>query len=221
MDIGQRIKRLRNSIKISQRELERRAKVSQSIVSQLEAGTQKNTSAQNLAALADVLGTTSYFLMTGKHDRRVVIDKAFENTSPGHRTLKRIPVLSFVQAGKLSEVFDSGENEPLDYVYTAEKVSDRTFALDVVGDSMNPTFTEGDRLIVDPSIAPRAGDYVIATNDKYEATFKRYKQIGVSSSGAEIFELVPLNEFYASYRSDEVPLRVVGVVVSYSRKVRK
>lgn len=215
--IGDRIRELRMKAKLSQRRLNDLAGLPKSTVSQLESGNIRSTSPHNLQRLAETLNTTMYYLTTGKHDRRMFVSNVGE-TIP----LKKIPVLSFVQAGKLTETLESiSADSPVDWLYTAEKVSEKTFALDVVGDSMSPTFAEGDRLIVDPSIAPRAGDYVIATNDKHEATFKRYKQLGVSSNGTEIFELVPLNEFYASYRSDETPLAIVGVVISYSRRVRR
>lgn len=37
---------------------------------------------------------------------------------------------------------------------------------------MEPDFKEGDMLIVDASIAPKPGSYVIAQNGSHEATFK-------------------------------------------------
>ena len=58
---------------------------------------------------------------------------------------------------------------------------------------MAPEFLPGDSIVVDASLSPQPGSYVIAQNGSYEATFKKYRVIGYDEYGREEFELVPLN----------------------------
>nr|WP_105660949.1 S24 family peptidase [Cronobacter dublinensis] len=86
---------------------------------------------------------------------------------------------------------------------------------------MEPDFVEGDVIIVDPELRPGPGDYVVAKNGGDEATFKKYRARGVSESGEEIFELVPLNEDYAVRNSAKEKIHIIGVVVEHRRVMRR
>ena len=70
-----------------------------------------------------------------------------------------------------------------------DKPRRHTFALIVNGDSMEPEFMEGDRIVVEPEEEPRHGRYVIAKNGD-TATLKQLIQ-----DGNEFF-LKPLNNRY-------------------------
>lgn len=85
---------------------------------------------------------------------------------------------------------------------------------------MLPDFQPGDRVIIDPSVRPQPGDYVVAKNGEEEATFKKYRLRSINEQGVEVFELVPLNPDYPSIRSDEVPIKIVGTMVEV-RKYRR
>lgn len=60
----------------------------------------------------------------------------------------------------------------ISWVQTFETDHPNTFALTVVGESMQPEFTKGDIIFVDPGLEPASGDYVIAKNGE-DATFKQ------------------------------------------------
>ena len=69
------------------------------------------------------------------------------------------------------------------------------------------------------------GDFVVARRDDplcdgFEITFKKYRLRGYDKLGREIFELIPLNSDYPTYRSDVDHLSVVGVAVEHKRKLR-
>jgi SOS-response transcriptional repressor LexA len=85
---------------------------------------------------------------------------------------------------------------------------------------MEPEFTEGDLIIVDPEIQPLPGDYVVAKNGEHEATFKKYKARGVDAEGNEIFSIVPLNDDFPTKHSDKEPINIIGVMVEH-RKFRR
>lgn len=92
-----------------------------------------------------------------------------------------------------------------------------TFALRIMGNSMEPEFREGDVVVIDPDVAPTPGDYVVARNHVEAATFKKYRPRGVDENGHPIFELVPLNDDYAVMRSDQEPICIIGTMVEHTR----
>lgn len=143
------------------------------------------------------------------------------NTSPALMGVIRIPLISYVQAGVWTEVVDNfhpGDAE--DWLMTDLKLSVHAFALEIKGDSMLPEFKPGDRVIIDPDVAPLPGDFVAAKNGEDEATFKKYRPRGSDAQGNAVFELVPLNDDFPSIRSDLQPIKIVGTMVEH-RKYRR
>ena len=133
----------------------------------------------------------------------------------------RIPLIDYVQAGVWTAVansFQPGDVE--DWLLTDLDLSGKAFALQIKGNSMRPDFSPGDRVIIDPDVQPQAGDLVVAKNGEEEATFKKYRVRGTDTKGNAVFELVPLNDDFETLRSDEQPIRIVGVMVEH-RKYRK
>lgn len=131
---------------------------------------------------------------------------------------RRIPVISYVQAGHWRDIVD---NNPIGYsddtIPARGEYGMYTFALRIMGNSMEPEFKENDVIVVDPDVAPNAGDYVVARNHTEEATFKKYRPRGIDASGQDVFELVPLNEDYATMRSDMEPIQIIGTMVEHTR----
>lgn len=133
-------------------------------------------------------------------------------------TQRKYPVISFVQAGQWREIVDSfprGAGE--DYIQASINYGRQTFVLKIIGTSMEPIFSEGDMILVDPDIAPKPGDFVVAKNDEEEATFKKYRPRGTNETGETVFELVPLNDDYATLRSDHQPIEIIGTMVEHRR----
>lgn len=134
---------------------------------------------------------------------------------------RRIPLISYVQAGLWTDAADPyAVGDAADWLMTDLDISSSSFALEIKGDSMLPDFKPGDRVIIDPDIAPQPGDFVVAKNGDHEATFKKYRPRGIGPDGKDVFELVPLNEDYPTIRSDTTPVRIVGTMVEH-RKYRR
>jgi SOS-response transcriptional repressor LexA len=126
-----------------------------------------------------------------------------------------------VQAGMMTEVVDPfALGEGLELITTDLDLTGRAFGLIIEGNSMAPEFNEGDKIIIDPSLAPRPGDYVVAKNGHEEATFKKYRPRGTDDSGNLVFELVPLNDDYPTLNSQRDHMQVIGVMVEH-RKYRR
>lgn len=178
----------------------------------------RGVSKQGMLLAQRIVGCSASWLETGKGPMSLS-----ESTSitPMDFGVHRIPIISYVQAGDWTGAYDL--NAPVDadeWLLTDMELSDSSFALEIKGDSMLPEFKPGDRVIVDPVIAPQPGDYVVAKNGEKEATFKKYRPRGMNERGNVVFELVPLNEDYPSMRSDLTPIRIVGTMVEH-RKYRK
>ena len=143
------------------------------------------------------------------------------NIEPAPKPIRKVPLISCVAAGQLTEITNPYTLEACeDEVPVYGDVSDNAFALRVKGDSMEPEYTEGDIVIIDPAIHPQPGDFVVAANHEQEATFKKYRPRGRNDQGVEYFELLPINENYAPLRSDLERLRIIGTMVMSIKKRR-
>lgn len=156
--------------------------------------------------------------MPGWYDRPY---KLRSNISDAEIGTTKVPLINYVQAGMWTEIVQvQGKDEAFDWLLTDLNLSANAFALEIKGDSMEPDFKEGDRVIIDPEIQPRPGDFVVAKNGEDEATFKKYRPRGIDEQGNQVFELVPLNEDYPKMHSDKMPIAIIGTMVEH-RKYRK
>lgn len=135
------------------------------------------------------------------------------------RERRRVPEISYVQAGRWKEIADPYEvGDARDWLRPDKDVSDTAFALEIKGDSMEPEFHDGDKVIIDPAVQPRPGNYVVAKLYKQdEATFKQYRLRGIDANG-DIIDLVPLNDNHPTLRIDaDNPGEIVGTMVEHRR----
>ena len=173
---------------------------------------EKRTIGNRLAReLEKCLGLEPYFLDT---------DQNVEELETTIKT-KRIPVLSWVQAGN---PHDTGDCDYSETMVVEEYIPDGCFGLRVRGDSMIPEFNEGDPIIVNPNLCKKPGDFVVArvcsVAGTCETTLKQYAIVGVDEYGREVFELRPLNPLYAPLRSDKLQIEILGVVIENRKKYR-
>ena len=108
-----------------------------------------------------------------------------------------------------------------EYVSTNIETPPSAFALRIRGDSMEPEFRSGDIVIINPLVAPLPGDFVVASDESGEATFKRYRSLGRNEQGHDVFELVPLTPLYAPQRSDRIQIAIVGTMIEHRRFRRR
>jgi phage repressor protein C with HTH and peptisase S24 domain/DNA-binding transcriptional regulator YiaG len=115
--------------------------------------------------------------------------------------VRRIPVINKVAAGYPQEFTDLGYPVGIadEYVTAPEEMSDpNAFAARVVGDSMEPKYSEGDLVIFSPAAAVESGDdcfvrfAVTGGKSDGETTFKR-----VFHDAEDCVRLQPVNEKYA------------------------
>jgi SOS-response transcriptional repressor LexA len=136
------------------------------------------------------------------------------------RHTTRVPVIDRFQAGDWTEVEDPFSLGSADeFLQTDLAASSSTFALVIEGRSMEPDFLPGDKVIIDPMVPPRPGDYVVAKRDNdQEATFKKYRLKGQDEHGRVVIELKPLNSDWPTLMIDrDNPGRIVGTMVEHRR----
>lgn len=204
--------------KLGPADMARAADVSKAAVTGWLNGDTQNLKAASAAAIELATGYRSNWLISGKGPKLVLEGANVASVPLGAR---KIPVISYVQAGAWTEANDSfSVGDASDWLITDLEPSPGTFALEIKGDSMLPEFKPGDRVIIDPEVAPLPGDFVVAKNGDNEATFKKYRPRGTDGTDRLIFELVPLNEDFPSIRSDVTNVVIIGTMIEH-RKYRK
>lgn len=178
----------------------------------------RGISKQGLLLAQRIIGCSAQWVETGLGPMNIGSGQNVKSAPIG---ALRIPLISYVQAGCWTGIVDNFQpGDADDWLLTDLELSDCAFALQIKGDSMLPEFKEGDRVIIDPTVEPMPGDFVVAKNGENEATFKKYRPRGTNENGVNVFELVPLNEDYASMRSDSQHISIIGTMVEH-RKYRK
>lgn len=220
-----RLKEALADARISQSELARRVKATRGAVSFWFTGATKELTAENLVAAASALGVNPVWLATGKGSKGLDSDTSApdfdNNVAPSKIGSRRVPLINYVQAGELTEIGAAFSGEALEFLLTDMQLSDHAFALEISGKSMYPDFKPGDRIIIDQEVCPQPGDFVVARNGGYEATFKKYRPRGIDENGNEVFELVPLNEDYPTLSTRTEPLIIIGTMVEHRRYYRR
>lgn len=180
-ELGTAIKELRKERNMSQEALGNAIGVDKGNVSRYESGKQF-PELDKISNIAEALGVEVWELFA----------KAQGCNFSEASELYKVPLISWVQAGNYNDVFlDISNLDNLEWVETTYKARKFTYALRVVGDSMEPKFPEGCVIIVEPEEQPHNKSYVIAVlQDSNKATFK---QLIDDESGRY---LKPLNEKY-------------------------
>ncbi|MBF0176385.1 MAG: helix-turn-helix domain-containing protein [Magnetococcales bacterium] len=185
-------------------ELARRIGVKPQSVIQWESG-RTGIAKRNIMSVAEILQVSPEWLQFG----RTVLETTMKNLAPGPATLTRVPLISWKQAGVWIDIVDNlhtpGEVDR--WIDTTRKVGSASFALRVVGDSMEPKVPEGAIIVVDPEKDPINKSYVVACLDhEDEATFKQL----VMDGGTKF--LKPINPRYPVLNLEGRVVRVCGVV---------
>lgn len=213
--IGSAVRHFRKSAGLGQEQLAEATAIDQGAISRIENGRQGVTDSQ-LVALATALGVHPSEIWASV-EGPTVRETQQAHYEPSMRP-RQVPLLGWVQAGEwTSQNIEDCQIEPSEYVYTSARVSNRAFALTVVGESMinprgEPSFPPGERIIVEPNMAATSGSLVIAQIDgEPETTFKK-----LISDGGQHY-LVPLNPQYMTITVTQ-STRICGVVVSRAEK---
>jgi len=151
------------------------------------------------------------FLRTGElaHARTTVeLPGSTQHSAAGE--IRKFPLVNWHQMGQMVSIKRLPEVIHAEAMVEATDVSGtRTFALKVQDDSMEPLFSEGEMIFVNPDLAWKPGDYVIANQlagHRHTILLRQVKPIGSQ------YMLHPLNRKYEDFpltNQDEVWGKVV------------
>ena len=202
IDIRARIKERRQKHGLTQVALAELAGLHPSAVSRFENG-ERNLKPDQLSAVAGALAISL--------EKLYATDANVVDAVPD---IRQIPVIDYVQAGRWTAV-NPDLSEVRETIPTNLECPPSTFAMRIRGDSMQPLFNEGDIVTINPMLSPLPGDYVVAVEVSGEATFKKFRIVGLNADGRSVFELVALNPDYGSVRSDVQEIAIVGTMIEH------
>lgn len=216
MSIGNRLRSRRKMFGYTLKVIAEHVGVKQPTVSQWEADLMVPRG-ESLKKLEDILKTNSDWILHGKGNpeaRYVLVQPDSQEFKAISLSTKRIPVISWVQAGVWS---DTGCDDPAmtctEWMETSSGVSEHAFALIVRGDSMtnssnHRSIQDGAKVVVEPIFDPEQLNRKIVVamlEGSSEATIKEFIQDG------PVKFLKPLNPAYPSMQVNG-NCRIVGVV---------
>lgn len=139
--------------------------------------------------------------------------------NPGTR---RVPVVAWAIASATLEHFSGNFGDlanQIDEAVATECKDPNAYALIIEGDSMEPRFCAGDRVILAPNSEPRNGDYVVARlRETGQVLFKRFRRTGVEG---KIIRLESLNPAYGPVEYPESAFRLIHPVVDAKMNLKR
>lgn len=207
MTIGKNIKKIRTQHGLSQKEFAIIAGVSDKAVSSWENDI-KEPRMGVIQKIADHFGMQKSNLIEDNGLDAPIV--------PTRRQGVRIPVLGKVVAGipieAITDILDYEEIDP-DLAKTGE-----FFALQVQGESMEPTLREGDIVIVRRQPCVESGETAIVLVNGNDATVKQVKEMpaGIMLIGHNTAVYEP--HFYSQQEIEDLPVQILGKVVELRRK---
>ncbi|WP_162148287.1 helix-turn-helix domain-containing protein [Olsenella uli] len=202
MNFSQRIRALREGADLTQTELAEKLGLTSRAVGAWETGRSKPR-LDKLEQLAELLGTTSYYLLNGDGPKTIEV-------RPTSATVP-LQVLGVTCMG------DGDEQEADAIVEVPEGVAMRhpsMFVVHGIGPCMSRRFPEDAILGVDPSIGPRTGDVVLARDEAHGS----FVHVYLAGSGGTV--MLSADSWEEGFEDIVVgprdpPVEVLGVVVWY------
>lgn len=222
-ELGEYLKNARNLKGLSLREVNKITDISYSHLNMIENGKRNVTPAllRNLAKLygldyIDLYEKAGYIDLI-EDENKTLLKKIGAIPLSDIDTVK-IPILGTVKAGYN---YLAQENI-IDYIAFKVNGTDKEnyYALNIVGDSMEPLFDDGDTVIVHKQDDFENGDYCVVLINGDEATVKRvYK-------GSNGLLLKAVNPYYPPklFTKEEIvdlPVKIIGVVEKSIRNFKK
>lgn len=211
--------KLTPEVRVTKGSLAKACRVAASSVHAWFSGDTRELMGPNLLAAAAYLRVNADWLGNGVGPMKLS-DVDHANTRETRSPVGSVPKISWVRAGvwcDAQDPFEPGDAE--EWVPCPDRHSANTFALEVIGDSMDAPpdgYREGEIIFVDPNVAAEPGMDVIVRNPDGKATFKRLKR------EPEGLYLLALNPSFPD-RMIRIPegSEICGVVIgSYTRRRR-
>ncbi|WP_243370635.1 XRE family transcriptional regulator [Geotalea sp. SG265] len=199
--LGLRIKEIRQSKGMTQKEFADSLGIVQGFLSGVERG-KKNISDTLIIALCHTYGINSGWLKTGQGEQ-------FRTSHPKAARSSDVPLFK-----KIPQDFPQFfVKEDICEYLSLPQGTEGSYAIFSAGDFMAPTICDGDLVIISTESEIENRDIVLVNNRWGEAILRRYRVVG-----ADIF-LSPDNRSYAPFKKDS-KLKILGKVVDVWRRIK-
>lgn len=204
MSFHSRLRELRIQRRMTQSELSKATKLSQSAIAMYESG-KREPKIEVLELLADYFNVDMNYI-TGKSNKTTYIPVP---------KVDKIPILGSVAAGTPIDAYE----DLMGYVEDKDYHSDghNYFALRIKGHSMEPTIKDGDIVIVRQQPTVDSGDIAIVLVDGESATAKEVhiRKDGITLVGHNPSVYTP--HFYSNEDVATLPVNILGRVMEVRR----
>jgi len=206
--LGTRILLARRENSINQTELAKKAGLQPSYISQIESG-KRTPTFKNLQKIAKALGKSlDYF----SED----YEQSVREESAQYSSLKDkpIPVISWADAGKGQEfISDYPMGNGFDSVPRSFAEADpEAYAIQIVGDSMEPRFHPGDIVIASPALQAMNNDDVVARLKTGDVYVKRLRMRDDDSVVFKSYNSQMYDDIIVKREDIAVMHKIVGII---------
>jgi len=212
-NLSDRIQLARSNAGLTQKELADKCGISQTAIHKLECG--RSLTSRKTVTIALTCGVDPIWLETGRGDMLLFgsgVTLKVEEGGQSYRPfplIARVPLITWdlVDSSCKKDDFERFESEAISWVPVAPRSNEPCYALSVLDDSMEPEFSEGEILIINPTQKGFHNQYLIARlGGGSKPTFKQFVILGNRRY------LKPLNARYPLI-DIEGEMEVCGVVV--------
>ncbi|HIF9213067.1 TPA: LexA family protein [Photobacterium damselae] len=212
--MAKRVLSRRKTLNMTQDDLAKLIQATRVAISNIELGNSTNIRATTLFALAKALTCDPLWLLTGEQSRPFRL--AGKEQDDAH--VRYVPLVDFNQVASWAMAKCDNDSNDIPMVPCPVNCSEDTFALRVVGDSMEPRFENGDLIFVDPALKePKPGKFVIAMLPGEDvATFKEFQRVDGQSMLKALNPNYPSDMRYTRLNGSST---LIGLVVGHQKPV--
>lgn len=213
--LGERIRARRKEFKLSQMQLaQKMSGITHSSISQWEQNLSK-PNADNIYELSIILDCDIGWLLKGQKD--------YTNICAANplATDKIVPILSAEEIIQCDA--DSSDQSIIkdDIIMTEHHSVQQRFGYYLIDDSMESDFYAGDLIIIDRTLQPEPGEFVLAQVDDSAHLIFRKLIVESASQDKPVFCLVPMAKEYPTISTAHHSIKIFGVMIEHRIYRRK
>ena len=199
---GERIRAIRNSRKMTQKEFSASLGIVQGFLCSIERG-RKIPSDTLMIALQHLYGINPGWLKDGTGEMSLHISPVSSPLDRSAIPLNKAPPNSHesMSASMVKEFISIPE------------VPDDCFAFEYIGDFMSPTIRDGDIVVIKPGSQPVSGDIILIVGQWGDSFLRRYRR-----RGNEVLCSAD-NSSYSTFRPEK-NIKILGIVHAVWRKIK-
>jgi SOS-response transcriptional repressor LexA len=210
---GEVLREFRQTHKLTQQELAKLLDIDRTYLARMETG-DKIPSSRLQTTIKD---TIARFAADRRLESKLAERPGFsDHALPARLRSRDIPVVSWAAAGAAKDYQDLANQ--IDETVGSHVTDPNAFAVILEGDSMEPEFKAGDRVVVAPNLEARNGDVVLVKLKDGRVMFKRFQRTGPNG---QTIRLRSENPIYDPMELPSEKIRFVYPAMEFKRLMRR